>query len=1129
MVSRSSSGKKNQFKWTLLLLTALMILEVGLLRAEAGVTEDQVTLSLKNATLQKVFEELKKQTGYHFVYRDEVLRRAHKVDVQVTRAMLKDVLLMVFKNQPLTYTIVDRIIVIRTKETEPVVLVPVDETDKGVFSVRGQVMNDKGEPVPGASVIVKNTKKTAVSNDRGEFSLEELEENTVLVVSSVGYQTKEMIVKAGGNLSVYLKKVINNLDEAVVVAYNTTTQRANTGAVTVVKGEQISTLPNRSFDKSLQGLVPGLFITSGDGQPGSPPSNFVLRGIATGGQPNNGETFRNPLIVVDGVPVSQDPPSYILAKTTNPIAQLNPSDIESISVLKDAAAVALYGSKASNGVILVTTKKGKTGKTVFSFRNQTDISSPMDGKVKMLNQQEYLDLLYETYRNSDPSVWTDEAILKDLKTKFPTQPDGSFYPPSDWSDALFNKAAITMTNEISMSGGNEKSNFYLNLEYTKQNGVVKKTGYNRKSIRFNFEHRAFSWLKLGVNTALSYNLQDYSDNYNFLSVASISPLNPIKDLTNNFIYYYSWGHLAGQGEPEPNPVAVQELNINKSTAYRGLSKLYGEIRFLKHFSFSSTFGFDFMLNEAKQKVHPLVSLSNGTLFEEKFRTANIISTNILRFDKEFYNQHNINLLAGQEAQVLNDRYSVIGIMDLSANPDQDQIMGGTIIQAQSNVNKRTLLSYFGQANYSFQNKYFLSGTIRTDGSSLFGKNNRFGTYWSTGIGWIVSAEPFAEKSGKWLNYLKIRGSIGNAGNSAAISNSLRLDPLTRTNYLGAIAVFPTKNGPSPGNPSIQWEKTFNWNAGLEFRVAKERVAIIADFYSRKTKNLIGGIEIPLGTGFRTLAANIGDIKNQGLELSVSVQIIQNKNFHWNLIANWSKNKNKLTKSFFPRLIVNSLDYLVNEVGYEYNSFLLKRWAGVNPANGRPMWIDSTGKPTEDYNAGKAEIVGNSQPDGFGSITQSIRFKGIELSATIYYQYGVQIFFKSDLQNDGMNAFLNQSKFALNRWQKPGDIAANPRRLLDGSYTTPAGAEYDFGTLPSTRYLYDGGLIRLSNVLLAYNLPKKVLDPIHLNSVKLFVQGYNLITWTKYSGQDPENVSPSGLGNILYPLQRSFSLGLNVIF
>lgn len=1126
-----------------------LLLFVALVQVSAeSYSQEKISISEKNASLEKIFKEIRKQSKYDFLYINEQLQGAPKVSVVLKDVSLEQALKEVLKNSSFTYSIQDKTIVIRLKEEKKGSSSSTDGTGlksetppppPPTIDLRGIVVNEKGEPVEGATVAVKGTDKKTSTNGKGEFTLNGVNEKLTLVISAVTIETKEVNVNGQVFVKVEVSNIVSELDETVVVAYGRQKQQSLTGAVTVVKGEQIQSLPNRSFDKSLQGLVPGLLVTSGNGQPGAPPSNFMLRGIATGGQPTNGETFRNPLIVVDGVPVLQEPPSLAgggFDRITNPLAQLNPSDIETISVLKDAAAVALYGSQASNGVILVTTKRGKSGKTVFNFRHQTDISSALEGKIDMLNQKEYLELLYESHRNSNASFWTDARIDSSLRVKFPLTSNGKFYPGDDWSAALLNMQAVTVANEISMSGGTEKSNFYLNLEYTKQDGVAKNTGYDRKSVRFNYEHRPTSWFKFGLNTTLSHNVQSYSKSgfNSFLRMVGISPLNSIRDDNGNFIYRYSFGMGSSGSSLSPNPVAQTELDINQADAFRGLSRLNTEIRLAKNISFNSVVGVDFMLNEAKEKNHPLVSTGLGYIQEQQFRTTGIVNTNLLQFNKQWSKVHSLNILAGQETRIQNTKFSIVTKNDLTGNPDQDQLDGGnTIGTARGNISKQNLLSWFGQLNYGFKEKYYLTGSIRSDGSSRFGKNNRFGTYWSSGAAWLVSSEPFMQFIKKWVSYFKLRGSMGPAGNSSAIIDRLRYDPLFIVDFLGGTTVFPSVG--NPGNPSIQWEETFTWDGGLEMRLLRDRISLTADIYTRKTKNMIAyNITAPLGTGSSQLTGNIGDVKNSGIELSLSASLINTGDFRWNLSANWSRNSNKLTRSFLPENTLTGTN-LVNKVGYEYNSFYLREWAGVNPDNGRPMWIDSTGKPNESWSAAKPSIVGKAQPNGFGGIINQFSYKGLSLSVSFYYQYGSQIYAEPKLQNDGNSGsnsdpFLNQTRSALNRWQKPGDIAINPRRLLNGQFIVPGSAtQIDQGTLASTRYLFDGDFIRLANVNLGYSFPSDWLNKIHLSSARLFLQVNNLATWTRYSGQDPENVGPSGFGNVVYPQAKSWSFGLNINF
>lgn len=1097
-----------------------------------------ITLTNARIALGDVFNVIEKQTGVLLFFGE--LNTNQLVGVKFVATPIEEALAEILPPIGLTYEYVkgnkDKIFIKS--------VMPTGKDTVMMTSVSGVVTDEKGQPLPGATVRIKGSTVGTATKANGSFTLNRAGENDVLQISFTGFDKAEVPVAGKSNLRVQLKAGDNSLSEQVVTAYGKTDRRMLTGSISVVKGEQIQNLPNRSFDKSLQGLVPGLLVTRGTGQPGGGLGNFVLRGISTGGNVDNGSTVRNPLIIIDGVPVLQDQAQASTSGVTinNPMAQLNPSDIESISVLKDAGAIALYGSKASNGVILITTKKGKSGKTRFNFRHQTDLSTRLNNAERVLNQQEYLELLYETYRNTDSAYWTDNRIKTDLISKFPhrvnTSGDTSFYPAPDWQSELFNNHAMTFSNELSMSGGNDRSTFYINLEYTKQNGIEKNTGYDRKSLRINYENSPTNWLKLGLNTTLSYSTQKFSfPGASERLVSAISPLNAIRDINGDHILNYSWGMATASSldaltSMVANPLASAELNINKNTSYRGLSNLYIDFHPLRNFSFTSNIGTNFMLTEAKEKVHPKLAASSlapgiGRINERDIRSGNFIITNILRYTKSISEKHNLNLLLGHEAQILTNKNIYVIKENITENPLADQLNIGTVTDAGGITTKQTLLSYFGQANYDYAGKYLLSGSIRTDGSSLFGSNRKFGSHWSTGVGWVISAESFMAGVANAINYLKIRGSLGSAGNSSAISNSLRYDNVVLFRYLNAPAVMPNSAG-SPGNPNIQWEKTFNWDAGIELRVLNNRLAFTGDIYQKKTSKLIGGIDIPMITGFFNIQGNIGDLTNKGIELSISADIIKNQNFYWNLNANWSKNKNILTKSFLPLEKIVSSSYVVNGVGKNYNSFYMPVWAGVNPSDGKPQWIDSTGKVNSDYNAVVPQFVGKPQPDGFGAVTNTFSYKAFELSAMIYFQYGFKIYNAegaSFMVNDGSDPFINQSKGALNRWRNPGDKSENPRRLLFGAYN----GAIDGGTNVSTRYLFDGDFIRLSNITFTYKVPKDILSRVHIEMLRFYLQCHNVATWSKYSGQDPELVSMIGQGKANYPLQRTYSLGMNLTF
>jgi TonB-linked SusC/RagA family outer membrane protein len=1128
-------------KILLIMKLTTLILITAILQVSANSFAQKISLSEKNASLNKVFDQIRTQTGYDFFFTTSILQQAKPVTINVKNEEMEAVLKKIFEDQDLEYAINKKSVMV-TRKTPSFLdrtVSVIQSTARDLFSaidISGLVLDEKGLPLAGVTVKVKGTNKATFTDNSGKFYLAGVDDDAVIEFRMVGYKTLELSAKEkfdGLRMEVLSKEL-----EEVVVAYGKTTQQALTGAVTVIKGEQIASLPNRSFDKSLQGLVPGLQITGGTGQPGGGVANMVLRGISTGSDVSGGQTVRNPLIVIDGVPVSQE--SFKVQNIsnvtplTNPLAQLNPSDIESISVLKDAAAIALYGSSASNGVILVNTKTGKSGKTNFHFRHQTDFSSRLKGAIEVLNQQEYLGMLYETFKSTPRVIggistpWTDPEILAELKKNFVVKADGSFYPAPNWFSELFTSNAKTLSNEAGISGGSDKNNFYLNIEYTKQNGAVQKTGYDRKSIRFNFESRPSSWLRLGINTTLSYNIQNYAGEtenaLGFSTGYTMSPLNPVRLDDGNYKLIYPFGSVNSNAS---NAVAIAEYNINRNVAYRGLSKLYADLKLSRYLTFNSSLGVDFMLAEMKQKYDPrfFAASSSATrpkIAEKDERRGNVINTNTIVYDKSFNDHHAINVLIGQEAQILTNKVLQAEATGTAVTlPYFDQLgsAGYTMSAINGSVGRQTLLSVFGQARYGYLNRYFVSGSIRKDGSSKFGEQSQWGTYWSTGLGWVLSEEKFIKEKVSWLNYFKLRGSIGASGNSGAVSALTRFDGLFAVRFLGKDAFTA---GQSPGNPEIEWEETFTWDAGLELRLMKNRISITADIYNKKTNGLIYTTNLPSITGFGEVLDNIGNIKNRGIELSVLGAIVQGKQFRWNMNVNWSSNQNKLIKANVPLASVSG-SLMANEEGRNFNSYYLPVWLGVNPVDGKPQWKGIDGLPTSTYANAKREFVGKPQPDGFGALNSNFGFKSFEFSAQFYYQYGSKLYngTASSLLSDGRTPYANQLKLALDYWKKPGDITANPRRLLNNTS--------DGGNNVSTRYLFNGDYIRLQNVTIAYTFPKEIVTHLHLSSLRIFLQGNNLKVFTLFPGPDPDNANVIGSTAFAYPGQRSFSAGLNVNF
>ncbi len=455
-------------------------------------------------------------------------------------------------------------------------------------------------------------------------------------------------------------------------------------------------------------------------------------------------------------------------------------------------------------------------------------------------------------------------------------------------------------------------------------------------------------------------------------------------------------------------------------------------------------------------VNGLTYSDQGGLDQSNRRTTNLIFTNSLGFNKKFFNEHAVTAFLGQEVQMNNEMNTRLTMADLQNNPTREDVAG----EGFQVTGKTNSLSYFSQLKYGFRDKYFLQGSFRVDGSSNFGPSNRYGTFWSLGAAYIVSEESFLKNKLSWLDLLKFRGSLGPAGNSAAIEDSYRLTHMKPDEFLGNPAIILS----SGGNAGIRWEKTLNWDLGMELSLLNNRVSIVADVYRKMTKDFIAYVPMPLGTGFDSYQANIGDIKNTGLELAVTARLLNIRNFGWTISANWSRNKNTLTKSYYPETRMGTT---INRVGEEYNSFKRATWEGVNKETGRPQWIDEDKNNTSELTNILEQIVGKVQPDGFGGLTNTFSYKNFSVTATLFFTYGSTIWGTSEFQNDGMFPYINQSVAALDHWRKPGDNSPNPRRLFKGAIN---GIQEDFGTIGSTRYAIDGSYIRFSNLNLDYNFP-----------------------------------------------------------
>lgn len=1108
------------------MLCALLCLYLS---ASAAQPEYKVTLKVHQTELKSILRSIEDQTGLYFMFNTDIIRLQEKISIHLQAVRLEEALQQLFAARGISWSIMEKAIVL--KNSQPIKKLP------AARAITGLVTDESNTPLAGATLQLQGTNIGTLSNVNGAFTLPGVPSGSVVLQARfTGFKPRDIAVGNESNLSIRLERSVSQLDEAVVIAYGTATERSVTGAISTVKGEQIQTLPNRSFDKSLQGLVPGLRISGGSGQPGAGLSNMIVRGISTGTEALGGSSVRNPLIVIDGMPVSQDPFNYMGANqpqtpATTPLAQINPNDIAEITVLKDAAAIALYGSKASNGVILVTTKKGRVHSTTFQFSHQTDLSFRSNIGPKMMNQEQYLRLLTETYRQTDPDTYTDAAIRKDLFTKFPYRSlggDTSFYPAPDWNKLMYRHPAVTVSNNLSVSGGTPLQRYFINLEYTRQDGILRNSGFDRTSLRINLDNKPVSWLKFGLNSILSYSKQSLSSRQAETPSASlsdiISPLLPVYLENGAYLMEYRHGaSLTGSGLVS-NPIARSELNFSRNKAYHGLITFNAEATFLRHFSLASLIGIDYMQTEAKDKADPRFTASRfGNITDHDLRSANLITTTTLRYNTHFLQHHGLEVMVAQEAQMQNQKQTRIIVAggDKYTNPYLDDIssQGYYLSSFAGNTTKKNMLSQFAHLQYNFRERYYLTGSWRRDGASVFGNNNPWGNYWSAGGAWIVSSENFMQPTAPFISLLKLRGSIGLAGNSGALSPQLQYDLLEPRQYLFQSALVPAS---MPGNPAIKWEKTRQWNTGLQLSILKNRINLDADYYYKFTGNLIFGTNLPSFTGYPTVQDNIGDIRNSGVELSLSADVVRNASFQWRITANWSRNSNKLIKSSGDFKSISFDPTMTAREGYEFNSYFLPIWAGVNPENGLPQWQDSTGKPTTDYSIAPKQIVGQSQPKAFGALTNTLSWKGITCTFQFQYQYG-GYFLNQQRQfyySDGTYAFLNAPVGVMDRWQKPGDISDNPIRIFNNPNN---------GAAHSTRYLYKSDYLRFQMASVSWDVPERLRNVLRMQSLRIFAQGNNLALWSTAKDVDPDNINPGGGTGFAYPNARTFSVGVNTSF
>ena len=957
------------------------------------------------------------------------------------------------------------------------------------------------ETVIGASVQLKgSTTVYAMTDDLGGYSIT-VPSNGVLVVSFLGYKTVEIPVNGRTSIDVALEFEAEMLEDVVVVAYGTARKEATTGSVATVSGDVIAESPVTSVDKMLSGKMAGVQVTASSGQPGAS-SQIRIRGISSINAGND------PLWVVDGIPVMTGNYSYF-TNTGNAIASINPNDIESITVLKDAAAASIYGSRAANGVILVTTKSGQAGKTRFTARVKFGGSMlANDNGFGVLNGAQLLELKRVSAINAGYN---------------PDDPTSTYYYPNsilnremtNWLRE-FTKVGLLQEYEINAQAGTDKGRFYASLSYQKNEGIAYGIDFQKFQARVNSDYQLTKTLSIGTRVNLAYTDQDdtpmqslYYSNPLWGGLL-ILPWTPFYDQDGNYNVNIS-------ENSNTNPLYTATHDDQWERQYRVYGTAYLQWEPVRNLIIKTNNSVEGTFGEGRRYWAPDPGASTGTLQTSNTYYLQLTTSNTISYNNT-WGDHGFNAMVGQEAMMLTGKSYYAYAPTVDANIPYLNTSVASSDEVSYGASKETLLSFFARAEYDYASRYFVNASVRADGSSLFGANNRWGVFWSASASWNIHNESWMRGTSSWLNMLKLRASYGVNGNNA-ISAYRAYGVYASTAYNGVTGMLPSQ----PANDNLSWEKNKTWNVGLDFAFLNNRLSGTVEFYDRTTSDMLLSKRVPATSGFTSNFMNIGEIRNTGVEIQLEGEAIRTDDWSWVIGANLAWNKSQVVNLGDNEFLSYSGDSRLRHiVGRQFYTFYLRDYYGVNPSNGEALWVTEDGSLSTDYSKARYYEAGSPEPKLFGGFNTTVSWKGLSLSVFFEYKWGNKVYLLENryYTSDGNQMGTNQSIYALDYWKNPGDTGINPRPVAGN--TTES---YSFG---SDRWLEDGSYIRLKDITLSYQLPQSALEKIKLQGLKFYVSGLNLYTFHDVSYWDPER-GVDGIGAGIYPMTKTIVGGIEVTF
>lgn len=1010
-------------------------------------------------------------------------------------------------------------------------------------AVSGLVTNEEGEPLVGATVIVKGNIASGVStNVDGVFTIK-ANENDILQVSFVGMRTKEDTVHGTGALKIMLEEDYVGIDDVMVVAYGTAKKKSFTGSASVVSGKQIESRTVTDFTKALVSNSPGVQVM-GAGQPGT--NSYVrIRGLGSMNASNS------PLYVIDGIPVSMTDMSQLSGTSTNAMALMNPNDIESITVLKDAAAASLYGSRAANGVIIITTKQGKGGKPTFNFNYQIGTSDLLYNADMIKSKDEFAnywvkaEMHYQMWKDSGKDysaigdIYADsekyEKYVETARDKFNTNHtvEGEVYdfwggdydkfPSTDWQETVSRSSNKTENLNLSASGGKNGLTYFASLEYSNTEYPLMGTGLKRYSGRLNLTSKAHDKIWFGANANFTCNEQNGPQNTNLFANPQrasnqIDPVNAVYNSDGSYNTDFSGGQMGNY-----NPVQIMNESIFETYIYQELATAWAQYNIVNGLFFKTTLGVNIRNTDETRFYPPGVASgksSNGILYKKKSLRRRLTSSNTLNYGKTFAKLHNVKVLVGFEAE---KTYSELwGVTAKGFETEFTPVLSAasTISSAYGYDYSYALISVLSNFEYNYNEKYYLTASFRRDGSSMLPENQRYGNFWSVSGAWRLTGEPFF-KDVKWLDDAKIRVSYGTNGNL----------PSGIFDYVGNYVFGYDYDGESGAvvrnveNTSLTWEKNNNLDLGVDIRLFN-RVSASIEYFNRISDGLLLDKDVSRTTGYTSATVNEGQMKNYGVEFEIDALIVNRDNFSWKVNFNTTYLKNKITS--LPSEDIGS--YNINREGEAYASFYLKEYAGIDKTTGEAQWYavdDETGEKTitKDYDEATKIVCGNRFPRFSGGFGSTVTFKGLSLDFLFGYGLGFKVFDYSGaryLQDNGYYQYYNKERAILDSWAPDNTSSDNPLLIR----STRNGSQY------STRHIHDADYLKLRSLRLSYDIPHNLLNAVgfgRVGKITVYAQGENLFIKCKTPNYDPEvsSVSRKYLYNM--PTQRIISAGVNLKF